>query len=203
VTGIGTGVGKTVASAWLCHHLKAKYWKPVQSGLEDPTDTQAVCRMAQLTPERVIPEAYRLQLPASPHLSAAAEQVRIEESKLAIPFHQGSNLIIEGAGGLLVPLRDDLLYADMVAKWGIPAILVVQTYLGSINHSLLSLEALKSRNIPVAGIVLNEGDQPASENIILDRAQAPLLGRIPWMKEVEFQHLANLPMLSQPNYLKG
>lgn len=178
VAGIDTDAGKSVVSALLTLGLNANYWKPVQAGTSPHTDTEWVRQVTGLPDDRFYPESYRLQLPASPHASAAAENVSIQTDKLVIP-NSDRTLIIEGAGGLMVPLRTDYLFADWIALHGFATVLVVKTYLGSINHSLLSIEALKSRDIPLFGIIFNDGGRPESESVILEYANAPLLGRVP------------------------
>jgi dethiobiotin synthetase len=183
VAGIGTDVGKTLVSAVLCLGLEADYWKPVQCGRVPCTDTEWVRGVTGLPAERFHPEGYCLDMAASPHVAAASEGVRIEGAQLQVPV-RGNRLIIEAAGGLMVPLHEDLLFVDQVEVWGLPVILVVHTYLGSINHSLLSLEALRNRGIPLAGIVFNDGGRPESEGIILNAALAPLLGRVPQVAEI-------------------
>ncbi len=166
VTGTNTGVGKTVFCAALAGALGASYWKPVQSGLEDETDSETVGRLSGLSQDRILPEAYRLKLPASPHIAAAREGVRIEASRLAIPARPGA-LVIEGAGGLMVPLAPDLLQIDVFASWGLPAILCAATSLGTINHTLLSLEAMARRAIGVLGVAFSgEGDEEVESAIV-------------------------------------
>ena len=148
VAGIGTDTGKTVASAILCKALKADYWKPVQAGDLDNTDSHKVKRW---TSETIIhPEAYRLTQPMSPHAAATIDDLTIEASNLQIPTTENP-LIVELAGGLMVPMREDYLNIDWVASTGLPVILIADYYLGSINHTLLSLAALKSRQIPLIG----------------------------------------------------
>jgi dethiobiotin synthetase len=183
VAGIGTDVGKTLVSAVLCLGLEADYWKPVQCGRVPCTDTEWVKGVTGLPEERFIPEAYCLEMAASPHVAAEMQGVSIDTAKLQLPPTK-NRLLVEAAGGLMVPLRNDLLFIDVVEQWGIPVILVVHTYLGSINHSLLSMEALLNRDIPLAGIVFNSGGRSESEAIILRTAKAPLLGHIPRFNEI-------------------
>ncbi|MEO9483176.1 MAG: dethiobiotin synthase [Ekhidna sp.] len=152
VAGIGTDTGKTVVSAILCKALKADYWKPVQAGDLNNTDSHKIAKWVPIT--TIHPEAYRLSEPMSPHAAAEIDNIRIEELKLQPPKTNGT-LIIELAGGLMVPLRDDLVNIDWVQKIHIPLILVANYYLGSINHTLLTLNLLKERNIPVVGIIFN------------------------------------------------
>lgn len=202
VTGTGTDVGKTLVSAWLCLKLGAAYWKPVQAGTWPQTDTEWVKHVTGLPPEDFFPEKYRLQLPASPHLAAAAEGLVIDPSQIRIPSC-ARPLVAEGAGGLMVPLTDDVLLIDWLAQQGLPTILVVHTVLGCINHALLSMEALQHRGIPLAGIVFNEGGRAdpiaiGSEAVILKKANAPLMGRIPQMDIISRESLLAIPMLAKP-----
>ncbi|MEQ8628789.1 dethiobiotin synthase [Ekhidna sp.] len=172
VAGIDTETGKTVASAILCQALKADYWKPVQAGDLENTDSHKVKRWV---PETTIhPEAYQLTLPMSPHAAATIDNISIEESRLQIPTTENS-LIIELAGGLMVPMREDYLNIDWVASTGLPVVLVSNYYLGSINHTLLSLYALKSRNIPLIGIIFNGDKNPSTFDVIMSRSNAKCL----------------------------
>lgn len=174
VTGIGTDIGKTVVAAILTEALAADYWKPVQAGNLEYTDTDTVRNLIS-NPQSVFhPEAYRLQLPASPHQAAAAEHIFIDPANLNIP-PTARNLIIEGAGGLMVPLNDSFLMIDLIAQSNCDVILVSKNYLGSINHTLLSIEVLQRRNIPLAGIVFNGEPNPASEDYILKYTGLPKL----------------------------
>jgi len=170
VTGIGTEVGKTVAAAILTEALAADYWKPVQSGSVDQTDTATVKQLVSNPSSRFYPEAYLLQAPLSPHAAAAAENIRIKPAEIRLPATQ-NHLIIEGAGGLLVPLTADFLMLDLIQQLQAEVILVSRNYLGSINHTLLSLEVLKNRRIPVAGIIFNGEPNPATETYILNYSQ--------------------------------
>jgi dethiobiotin synthetase len=178
VAGTDTGVGKTVFSAALTAALGASYWKPVQSGLEGETDSETVRRLAGVPAERIVPEAYRLALPASPHISAAREDLRIEAGRLALP-KQTDALVIEGAGGLLVPLSMDLLQIDLFASWGLPVILCAATSLGTINHTLLSLEAMAHRSVKLHGIVFTGERNEEVESTVLTLGKARRLGGLP------------------------
>jgi dethiobiotin synthetase len=184
VAGIGTDVGKTFVSAILAAGLKCQYWKPIQSGLQPETDTERVKRWSKLPGHHFLPEAFRLELPASPHLAARAEGILIEIAQIQIPPSDGQ-LLIEMAGGLMVPINEEALFIDLLEKWRLPVVLVVQTYLGSINHSLLSIEALRTRQIPLWGLVMNESDQPASAEIIQKFANAPILATLPRFESEE------------------
>ena len=154
IVGTDTGVGKTVFSAALAGALGAFYWKPVQAGLEEETDSQCVLRLSGLPPERILPEAYRLETPASPHLAARLDGLAIDPSRLDPPETAGP-LVIETAGGVMTPLTIETPTIDLLARWRLPAIVVARTTLGTINHSLLTLEALRRREFRCAGSPLS------------------------------------------------
>ena len=181
IAGIGTNTGKTVASAILCKALKADYWKPIQAGDLENTDSHKVKRWS---PETIIhPEAYRLTEPMSPHAAAAIDKISVEESQLQIPKTDNS-LIVELAGGLMVPIREDYLNIDWVASTHVPVILVSNYYLGSINHTLLSQYALKSQNIPLLGIVFNGEKNPYTYEVIMNRSNVKCLLEIEREEEI-------------------
>lgn len=186
ITGTDTGIGKTVFSAGLVQALGAQYWKPVQAGIEDETDTQFVERMV---PGSTLPEAWRLVTPASPHLAARLDGVEIDADVLAPPAVSGP-LVIEGAGGALVPLNPLTRYADVFARWQIPVIICARTSLGTINHSLMTIEALRSRGVPVHGIAFIGDAMPDSEDIIPAIGKVRRLGRLPMIDALTPQSLA-------------
>lgn len=183
VSGTDTGIGKTVFSAALTGALNGYYWKPVQSGLDEKTDSELVARLGGVARERILPEAYRLSTPASPHLSARLDGVTIEPDRLVAP-KTDEPLVIEGAGGLLVPLSEQLTFADIFARWQIPVILCARTSLGTINHTLLSLEAMRHRAIPVFGIVFIGDENRESQRIIVEMGGVRSLGRFPILPDV-------------------
>lgn len=188
VTGTDTGIGKTVFSSALAAALGAFYWKPVQSGLEEATDSETVHRIGGVPTARILPEAYRLQLPASPHLAAEAEGVEIDPGRLVLPSHDP--LVVEGAGGLMVPLTRGLLTIDLFARWGLPVILCARTRLGTINHTLLSLAALKARGIPVKGIAFIGEEMADSQDVIAAFSGVKVLGRLPPLDPLTPESLA-------------
>jgi len=178
ISGTDTSIGKTVFSAALTGALNASYWKPVQSGLEEETDSEIVARLSGVPAIHIFPEAYRLKEPASPHLAARLEGIEIDMAGLEPPICDGP-LIIEGAGGLLVPLNGATVFAEVFARWCIPVILCARTSLGTINHTLLSIEALRSRNIPLHGVAFIGAENIDTQTIIAKIGQVKILGRLP------------------------
>ncbi|MDE3812131.1 ATP-dependent dethiobiotin synthetase BioD [Sinorhizobium meliloti] len=183
ITGTDTGVGKTVFAAALTDALSGYYWKPVQSGLEDEPDSETVRRLGQIAPERILPEAYRLETPVSPHLAARIDGVTILPDKLSPP-ETNAPLVIEGAGGLMVPLTDQTIFADVFARWRIPVVLCARTELGTINHTLLSLEALRARSISVLGVAFIGDEQAGTQATIASLGQVRVLGRLPRLESL-------------------
>ncbi len=178
VTGIGTGIGKTLISAILTEKLKADYWKPVQSGELDDSDTLKVKKLVSNSVTQFHPEIYKLTQPYSPHKSAALDGIAIDPQQFVLPYTD-NNLIIEGAGGLMVPLNNSFLIVDLIKQLNAEVILVSQNYLGSINHTILSAQALKQYQIPVAGIIFNGDKDDYSEDFILQYTGFKHLGHIP------------------------
>jgi dethiobiotin synthetase len=184
VTGIGTGIGKTFISAILAKALDADYWKPIQAGFEDGTDSQWVANWLKDTGSVVHPEVYRLAKPASPHIAAREEGVTIDISKICeqIPKNDRT-LLIEGAGGLLVPLNESQFVADLIKELGAKVILVSRNYLGSINHSLLTARVCREMQIPVIGWVFNDQYLDYEEEIV-KWSNFPRIASIPWTDNI-------------------
>ena len=180
VTGIGTGIGKTFVSAILAKALDADYWKPVQAGYEGGTDSEWVANWLRETGSVVHPEVYRLAKPASPHIAAREEGVTIDISKICeqIPKNDRT-LLIEGAGGILVPLNESQFVADLIKEMGAKVILVSRNYLGSINHSLLTARVCRDMQIPVIGWVFNDQYLDYEEEIV-KWSNYPRIASIPW-----------------------
>ncbi len=187
ITGTDTGVGKTVFSAGLTAALGATYWKPVQSGLEDATDTDIV---RDLSGAEVLPEAYRLNMPASPHLSAEDMGVEIDLSQLALPQVDGP-LVVEGAGGVMVPLNRQVFYLDLFVQWNAPVVLVARTALGTINHTALSLLALRNAGCDVIGVAFVGDPEPEVEQTIAQMCKTRHLGRLPYLSDLTRENLAD------------
>jgi dethiobiotin synthetase len=190
VSGIGTGIGKTMVSAVLVEKLKADYWKPVQSGDLDKSDSFAIKNLISNKDSKIHPETYKLSQPYSPHKSAAIDKLSIDPEKIILP-QTNNALIIEGAGGLMVPLTDRFLMIDLIKKLNVPVVLVSQNYLGSINHTLLSIQALKQYEVPIKGIIFNGVKDIYSKEFILQYTEIALLGHIPQYKEVDKKAIIN------------
>lgn len=174
VTAIGTDSGKTLVSAILTEALQADYWKPVQAGL--PRDSDTVKALITNRKSQIFPEAYLLNSPESPHSAAKKDNTEIDLNSVILP-ETNNHLIVEGAGGILVPLNEKDYVIDIAAKNDLEVILVSNIYLGSINHTLLSLQELQRRNIILKGIIFN-GDNPEAEEIILKKSDSPCLLKI-------------------------
>ncbi|RXH24323.1 dethiobiotin synthase [Bradyrhizobium zhanjiangense] len=181
VTGTDTGIVKTVFSAGLAQLLGASYWKPIQAGLDGETDSQIVARLGRLPADRIVPESYRFRAPASPHFSAEVDGVRIDVESLHVPDVGERPLVIEGAGGLMVPLRRVALYIDIFERWRLPVVLCASTALGTINHSLPSIEALRKRHIIILGMAFIGERNAETESAICDMGRVRWLGRLPWL----------------------
>lgn len=189
VTGTDTDVGKTVFAAALTGALGASYWKPVQAGTDDGTDRQRVARLAGIAPERILPEAYALATPFSPHRAAEIDGVTIDLDRLTLPEVEGP-LVVEGAGGVLVPIVGRTTFGDLFARWQRPVVLVARTALGTINHSLLSIEALRARGVPLIGIAFIGDSVPDSEETIVRLGNTRRLGRLPRLETLDPATLA-------------
>jgi dethiobiotin synthetase len=179
VAGTDTEIGKTVFAAGLADLLDACYWKPIQSGLDGETDSQIVARLGGLSHDRILPERYRLKTPASPHHAAEVDGISIDAAALDLPETGARRLVIEGSGGLMVPLDRSTLYIDIFARWHLPVVLCARTALGTINHSLLSIEALRHRKIELLGIAFIGEANPESERAICEIGGVRRLGRLP------------------------
>jgi dethiobiotin synthetase len=184
ITGIGTGIGKTLISAILTEKLNADYWKPIQSGDLETSDSLTIKGLISNTKTVIHPESYRLTQPLSPHLSARLDGIEIDLSKINIPA-TSNDLIIEGAGGLMVPLNENELIIDLIKKLNVEVILVSQNYLGSINHTLLSINLLKQYEIPVKGIIFNGDENLETERYIQQYAKIKKLGNVPGLKNMD------------------
>ncbi|MBL4748339.1 MAG: ATP-dependent dethiobiotin synthetase BioD [Magnetovibrio sp.] len=181
ISGTDTDVGKTVVAAMLTLALGARYFKPVQCGTQPETDTQAVIRMTGLSTDRVLAEAVVLSHPLSPHRAAELDGVSIDVQSLTPP---AGPVIVEGAGGLMVPVTRHMLFIDLFAAWNLPLVLVARTGLGTLNHTLLSLKALQSMNVAICGIVFVGDENLDNMRTISEMSGVKVLGRVPMMKQI-------------------
>lgn len=184
ITGIGTGIGKTIVSAILTEKLNADYWKPIQSGDLDISDSLFIKHLISNTKTVIHPERYRLSQPLSPHLSARLDGLEITTATTQLP-ETNNNLIIEGAGGLMVPLNDKELILDLIKTFEAKVIVVSQNYLGSINHTLLTLEVLKTNQIDVAGLIFNGSPNKETENYIANYSNVNIIGKVPSITTID------------------
>jgi dethiobiotin synthetase len=180
VTATGTDIGKTVFAAALTAALDGYYWKPVQAGLDDGSDRERVAALTGLSDERILPEAYRLTTPCSPHRAAEIDGVAIDVERLTPP-PSDRPLVIEGAGGVLVPFTRSFTFADIVARWRLPVVLVAATSLGTISHSLTAIEALRSRGVDIRGVAFIGDANEDSEVTIAEMGGVKRLGRLPML----------------------
>ena len=192
VTGTDTGVGKSVTCAWLVRNWKGDYWKPVQSGSRDGSDTDDVRFLARMPGDHFHPPAYRLRAPLSPHEAARQEGVEISLDALRLPATQRV-LVVEGAGGVLTPLNDDLFMVDLMRHLGLPALVVARSGLGTINHTLLTLDALHQRGIPIRGVVLNGPQNSANKRAVEHYGRVKVLAELPVLAPLTAHTVATLP----------
>lgn len=183
VTGIGTGIGKTLVSSILTEKLNADYWKPIQAGDLDVSDSLTVQNLLTNTKTVIHPERYRLNTPASPHYAAKLDGIEINLNDFTLPQTE-NNLIIEGAGGIMVPLNEKELLLDLIIKLDVAVILISQNYLGSINHTLLSVNLLKQHHIKIKGIIFNGDENTETQRYILQYTGCKFLGHIPTISSI-------------------
>jgi len=178
VTGTDTGIGKTVVSAMLTKALNASYWKPIQAGLEEETDTEFVRRTTNFLGSQIKSECYRLNTPMSPHAAAEIDDVEISIDDFELPDYSTEHLVVEGAGGLHVPINDHDMIIDLISYLQLPVVLVAPSTLGTLNHSLLSIEALRSRDIPILGVVMNGPEHESNRQTIRHFGNVEILAEI-------------------------
>ena len=200
ITGISTDVGKTIASAIIVEALQADYWKPIQAGDLDHSDTYKVQSLVSNKQSHFHSNSYALQTPASPHLAAAIDGITIAMNQIQEP-KTNNHLVIEGAGGILVPLNETQSVVDLIQP-DYKVIVVSRHYLGSINHTLLTIEALQNRKIKVAGIIFSGDENTSSESIILSRTAVPFIGRIAQEPYFDTNVISEYAELFRENLLK-
>jgi dethiobiotin synthetase len=192
VTGTDTGVGKTVVSALLCAALDAYYWKPIQTGTREGTDRRTVSRIAQVAPAKLLPETYRFAPPVSPHLAARKAGVRIELQEIRVPeIGVRENLVVEGAGGAMVPINETQLMTDLMKHLALPVLLVARTALGTINHTILSLAALRAARLRVRGVIMVGKPNADNRNAIEHYGQIGVVGAVPPLENLNRASLLN------------
>ena len=188
ICGTDTDIGKTLISSFFVKGLNSFYWKPIQSGIESQTDSQTVEKLTQVNKEKIIKEAYVFTKPLSPHWAAELDQKTIYFEKLRLPKVQGS-LIVETAGGLMVPITRNFLQIDQIKQWNLPVILVCKSSLGTLNHTLLSIEALKQRNIEILGLVVNGKKHLDNPRTLVDFSGIPLIAEFPYIEKMNSNNL--------------
>ena len=188
ICGTDTDIGKTLISSFFVKGLNSFYWKPIQSGIESQTDSQTVEKLSQTSKEKIIKEAYVFTKPLSPHWAAEIDQKTINFDMLRLPKVNGS-LIVETAGGLMVPITRNFLQIDQIKKWNLPVILVCKSSLGTLNHTLLSIEALIRRNIEILGLVVNGEKHLDNPKTLVDFSGIPLIAEFPYIKKMDSNNL--------------
>ena len=188
ICGTDTDIGKTLISSFFVKGLNSFYWKPIQSGIELQTDSQTVEKLAQVSKEKIIKEAYVFTKPLSPHWAAEIDQKTIDFNFLQLP-KVNDPLIVETAGGLMVPLTRNFLQIDQIKQWNLPVILVCKSSLGTLNHTLLSIEALKRRNIEILGLVVNSKKHLDNPKTLVDFSGIPLIAEFPYIKKMDSNNL--------------
>jgi len=189
VTGTDTHVGKTLVASWFCLHTQAAYFKPIQSGCCEDSDSDTVRQLAGVS---IVPEVYRLQAPLSPHAAAREEGVTIDDGLLELPSID--SLVVEGAGGVWVPLNDRTVYLDVMARWQLPTIVVARTTLGTINHTCLTLEALRQRKISVLGVIMSGEVNESNKHAIEQYGKTSVLAELPVLNNVTTQALREMAL---------
>ncbi len=188
ICGTDTDIGKTLISSFFVKGLNSFYWKPIQSGIELQTDSQTVKKLAQVSKEKIIKEAYVFTKPLSPHWAAEIDQKIINFDKLRLPKVQDS-LIVETAGGLMVPITRNFLQIDQIKQWDLPVILVCRSSLGTLNHTLLSIEALQKRNINILGLVVNGEKHLDNPKTLVEFSRIPVIAEFPYLHKVDSNNL--------------
>ena len=188
ICGTDTDIGKTLISSFFVRGLNAFYWKPIQSGIETSTDSQTLEKLARINKAKIINEAYVFTKPLSPHWAAEIDQKTIDFNFLQLP-KVNDPLIVETAGGLMVPLTRNFLQIDQIKKWDLPVILVCKSSLGTLNHTLLSIEALQKRNINILGLVVNGEKHLDNPKTLFEFSRIPVIAEFPYLPKVDSNNL--------------
>lgn len=192
ITGTDTNIGKTLVASWLCLHTGYDYFKPIQTGSLESIDSNTV---SELSKAKIHKESYIFENPLSPHMAAQDEESYIELNQIKLP--QSNNLIVEGAGGILVPINDEYFISDLITSLNLPVILVARSSLGTINHTLLSLEYMRNRNIEILGVIMSGEINPRNKESIQRYGKVDVLAELPYIEEICFEKLREMPLTSQ------
>ena len=188
ICGTDTDVGKTLISSFFVRGLNCFYWKPIQSGIQGETDSEYVQRVSQISPKKILKEAYVFHEPVSPHWAAEIDNVKLIKSNLNLPNIE-KNLLVETAGGLMVPLTRDFLQIDQIKIWNLPVVLVCRSSLGTLNHTLLSIEALKKRKINILGLIINGKKHLDNPQTLKLFSGLPIIAEFPLIKNFSVENL--------------
>ena len=188
ICGTDTDVGKTLISSFFVRGLNCFYWKPIQSGIQGETDSEYVQRVSQISPKKILKEAYVFNEPVSPHWAAEIDNVKLIKSNLNLPNIE-KNLLVETAGGLMVPLTRDFLQIDQIKIWNLPVVLVCRSSLGTLNHTLLSIEALKKRKINILGLIINGKKHLDNPQTLKLFSGLPIIAEFPLIKNLSVNNL--------------
>ena len=191
ICGTDTDVGKTLISSFFVRGLKSFYWKPIQSGIETETDSQSILRLSGIKKEKILKEAYIFEKPVSPHWAAEIDGKKIDINLLNLPKIDGS-IVIETAGGLMVPITRNFLQIDQIRKWNLPVIIVCRSSLGTLNHTLLSIEALKKRNIKILGLIINGEKHLDNPKTLRKFSKLPIIAEFPRLNNIDKNNLDRL-----------
>ena len=191
ICGTDTDVGKTLISSFFVRGLKSFYWKPIQSGIETETDSQTILRLSEIKKEKILKEAYIFKRPVSPHWAAEIDEKKIDINLLKLPPTDGS-LIVETAGGVMVPITRNFLQIDQIKKWDLPVIIVCRSSLGTLNHTLLTIEALKKRNIKILGLIINGEKHLDNPKTLQEFSKLPIIAEFPRLNNVDTNNLNRL-----------
>ena len=203
ICGTDTDVGKTLISSFFVRGLKSFYWKPIQSGIETETDSQIILRLSEIKKEKILKEAYIFKRPVSPHWAAEIDEKKIDINLLKLPPTDGS-LIVETAGGVMVPITRNFLQIDQIKKWDLPVIIVCRSSLGTLNHTLLTIEALKKRNIKILGLIVNGKKHFDNPKTLQEFSKLPIIAEFPRISNVDKNNLDKLwQELNIENILKS
>ena len=191
ICGTDTDVGKTLISSFFVRGLKSFYWKPIQSGIETETDSQSILRLSGIKKEKILKEAYIFEKPVSPHWAAEIDGKKIDINLLNLPKIDGS-IVIETAGGLMVPITRNFLQIDQIRKWNLPVIIVCRSSLGTLNHTLLTIEALKKRNIKILGLIINGEKHFDNPKTLREFSKLPIIAEFPRLNNIDKNNLDRL-----------